>query len=153
MYCAVSVRDIVRRFLNEDPLGDQFVGITDDRNFGELIVKVADRLDERLKHLGWNSAVVQGHDPESLAAMSIRCLRTLGPALWEKRGDSIVHQQAFFTLLMALTSLLEQSEHPVARNARHADAPRVRIRRFLSSPDEITDPHAPREPGEEIGRY
>ena len=149
MYTTVDIKDAVSRFLNDDPLGAQFAGVADDRTFGDLIVKIADRLNERLRHLGWKTTPVTGSDPESLAGMSIRCLRSLGPAFLHGRSDSVVHQQAFFTLLLALTSMLEQAE---VDQVEAAPRP-VRVRRFLSSPDEIADHNAPLEIAEEIGRY
>ncbi len=149
MYSAVSIRDAVLRFLNHDPLGDQFPGITDDKMFGDLLVEIADRLNERLERLGWNTTGVTSYNPESLAATSIGCLRSLGPAVQWGRSDAAVHQQAFFTLLVALTALLEEAE----RLRATADERPVRVRRFLSSREEISDPHAPLVAGEGIWVY
>ena len=147
MYSAVSAVDAIARFLNEETFDFPMTGIADDPTFGLLIVKIADRLEQRLARLGWKTMSATGQEPEALAATSIRCLRSLGPAFQCSRGDTIVHQQTFFTLLAVLTSLVEDAErHQIKVVPRP-----VRVRRFLSSPVEIPDPHAPLEIGETIG--
>ena len=150
MYLAVSVGDAVARFLNEaNPLGDPLPGITYAFAFETLAAKIAHRLEERLRGVGWNTTAVTRPDSGSLAAMSIRSLRSPGQELQSGKDDTVVHLQACFALLVALTDLLEEVERRQAKGTSGC----VRIRRFLSSPGGIVDPHAPLQIGEQLWRY
>jgi hypothetical protein len=148
MYSAVSIGDTVVRFMNANAFDQNGADVMDDRAFGAFIVKIGDHLEGRLRRLGWKTLAAAECEEESLAAVSIRCLRSLGQAFQHARDDSILHKQAFFTLLAALTSIIEDAE----RGPNDAPHP-VRVRRFLSSPIEIPDPNWPLEIGEEIGAY
>jgi len=148
MYLAVSGRDALKRFLDS---GDTRTSLSPDRGqpeFGRVVVAVAEQLDARLKSKGWDTSSVGGNGVGSLVAVSIRCLRSLGcEAQWSENG-LVVNRQISCALLVALTGILESLEG----EERQSPAP-VRIRRYLSHPGEHVDPHAPFEPGEEVGDY
>src|SRR5258708_30075487 len=108
MYSAISSRDALKRFLGDAETGTNLIPDQNQLEFGIAVVAIAEQLHVRLKSKGWDTHSIRGYDVGSLMAMSIRCLRSLGSEVQSSENGLVLNRHIFFSLLVALTSLLER---------------------------------------------